>query len=595
MGIEDLTRAGVQAAVQEHDLLGPADFRAQYGQDAESGHWLILDGRHYDARATATLGHQYSSGAAAGTGTFHGDENTLVRQLRALGFTVEESAPATEPPGTSEAPQLVLQPRGTRDGGPQNFAKSVRRGVRVSELRKAIGPGADVLDGLYPDGIARLWGSTPTTQSNNEKARALRDRRVGDDILFYTGNSFIARARVLRLINSQEIAQEVWGADESGATWEHIMALGDVEEFAEPVPAADVLDELSVPRPLRSLTVRSAQDYARVAGLLPPGQNPRPAYGSPPGHRRDRAIGRAEVLGRITALRTRHDLTGTPSRHEALAVLWVIGRIAASEPRLAPWSLFRDEVGALLAEFGLPESPVTPEYAFWHLRGSGLWEIHGIPENLTSMPQPGDFNTAQPVAGLPFEVARILQEPETRLRALVELRSKYLPDIDLQALLGRLGLSGYLTAEGLDEEPVSKPGRKSREAKRATGPAGRRTSTSSSVVRDAALAAAVKEIHDHRCQVCGTRLAYKRNPYSEAAHIRGLGTPHDGPDELHNLLCLCPNHHVLFDGLEIYVDGDDIVQETRGGKSLGRLRRHPDHPIDEKYLQYHRTLCEFNS
>src|SRR5690242_20191924 len=33
-----------------------------------------------------------------------------------------------------------------------------------------------------PDGIARLWGATPTKQANNEKVRALRNRRVGDDV-----------------------------------------------------------------------------------------------------------------------------------------------------------------------------------------------------------------------------------------------------------------------------------------------------------------------------------------------------------------------------------------------------------------------------
>ncbi|WP_406102703.1 HNH endonuclease [Streptomyces sp. NBC_01003] len=96
------------------------------------------------------------------------------------------------------------------------------------------------------------------------------------------------------------------------------------------------------------------------------------------------------------------------------------------------------------------------------------------------------------------------------------------------------------------------------------------------------------------CQVYGTRLQYKHRPYSEAAHIRGLGSPHDGPDELQNLLCLCPNHHVLFDGLEIYIDDDGVVRQAHGDEPLGHLRRHAGHRIDEAYLRYHRTLCELN-
>ncbi|MFJ6619250.1 HNH endonuclease [Kitasatospora sp. NPDC091335] len=118
--------------------------------------------------------------------------------------------------------------------------------------------------------------------------------------------------------------------------------------------------------------------------------------------------------------------------------------------------------------------------------------------------------------------------------------------------------------------------------------------TTSRIVRNTALANRVKEIHDFRCQVCGTRLASRRRPYAEAAHIQGLGNPHQGPDELHNLLCLCPNHHVLFDGLEIHVNAEGVVRETHGNGDLGPLRRHRDHPVDEAYLRYHRNLCGLN-
>lgn len=278
----------------------------------------------------------------------------------------------------------------------------------------------------------------------------------------------------------------------------------------------------------------------------------------------------------------------------------MVARIATGKPRLAPWSLFRAEVGALLSEFGLPGSQVTPEYPFWHLRGSGLWEVHGVSENADAMPRVSEFNSAQPVAGIGHDAAVLLQDPVTRLDALARLRRRYLQDIDQHALLSRLGLAGYTTADGLvDDSTVDdatdEGDQKSAIVKRATGSASRRESTSSRIVRNTTLATSVKEIHDYRCQVCDTRLRYRLKPYIEAAHIRGLGSPHDGPDELHNLLCLCPNHHVLFDGLEIYVDADDVVRETHGGEPLGRLRRRPEHPIGEEHLSYHRTLCTLNA
>ena len=57
----------------------------------------------------------------------------------------------------------------------------------------------------------------------------------------------------------------------------------------------------------------------------------------------------------------------------------------------------------------------------------------------------------------------------------------------------------------------------------------------------------VKTLHDHQCQVCGVRLEPPAGPYAEGAHVRPLGSPHEGPDTAGNILCLCPNHHVLLD------------------------------------------------
>jgi predicted restriction endonuclease len=105
------------------------------------------------------------------------------------------------------------------------------------------------------------------------------------------------------------------------------------------------------------------------------------------------------------------------------------------------------------------------------------------------------------------------------------------------------------------------------------------------------LAAQVKKLHGDRCQVCGLQLPTRFGTYSEAAHIRGLGRPHNGPDEPSNLLVLCPNHHVQFDALAIYVDSTGIVRMTADGSSVGTLRRHPAHRLSAAHLRYHRALC----
>lgn len=154
----------------------------------------------------------------------------------------------------------------------------------------------------------------------------------------------------------------------------------------------------------------------------------------------------------------------------------------------------------------------------------------------------------------------------------------------------QIGRSGFricryrlvkLTAE-LPAEPGSDA---DRDAPTGTERPGRRSSTVQRVVRSSAVAEHVKDLHDHTCQFCGLRLTVRGRGYSEAAHIRPLGRPHDGPDVPENILCLCPNCHVLFDFGMISV-GDDLTVTRPAGPI--RLTVHRRHTIDTEHLRYHR-------
>lgn len=116
-------------------------------------------------------------------------------------------------------------------------------------------------------------------------------------------------------------------------------------------------------------------------------------------------------------------------------------------------------------------------------------------------------------------------------------------------------------------------------------PTRRAATTIQRIVRDTALGRRLKEIHDFHCQVCGVRLECAGGPYAEAAHIRPLGAPHNGPDELENLLCLCPNHHVLLDRGALVIDDELRVNET--GKPLRLARRHS---LSLSHLRYQRSI-----
>jgi putative restriction endonuclease len=104
------------------------------------------------------------------------------------------------------------------------------------------------------------------------------------------------------------------------------------------------------------------------------------------------------------------------------------------------------------------------------------------------------------------------------------------------------------------------------------------------IVRDTQQARRIKELYNYQCQVCLVRLQGSAGPYAEAAHIRPLGAPHDGPDSMDNLLCLCPNHHVLFDYGGIAI-ADDLA--LLGAE--GRLFVKADHRINIDHVRYHRT------
>lgn len=115
------------------------------------------------------------------------------------------------------------------------------------------------------------------------------------------------------------------------------------------------------------------------------------------------------------------------------------------------------------------------------------------------------------------------------------------------------------------------------------------------VVRDTRVTRTIKEIYDYQCQVCGERLETSQGPYAEAAHIRPLGRPHNGPDTIENVLCLCPNHHVLFDRGAFTIDDTLVVRSIDSTVSPSSLIVRPTHPISLEMLAYHRDHFDFTA
>jgi len=125
----------------------------------------------------------------------------------------------------------------------------------------------------------------------------------------------------------------------------------------------------------------------------------------------------------------------------------------------------------------------------------------------------------------------------------------------------------------------------------------RRDVISSRIKRDQSIVKKVKELNNNTCQVCGEYLEGVNGPISVGAHIRGLGGIHNGPDVISNLLCLCPNHHALFDSYGFYIDEDLNIVSLDHELPYNpdkRLITNKKHKIDKVFLKYHQEKYEEN-
>lgn len=95
------------------------------------------------------------------------------------------------------------------------------------------------------------------------------------------------------------------------------------------------------------------------------------------------------------------------------------------------------------------------------------------------------------------------------------------------------------------------------------------------ILRDTQLARTLKALHRDTCQLCGTQITLANGKtYSEAHHIKPLGSYHKGLDIAENILVLCPNCHVKCDygALELNIEN---------------IRLHPSHRVGMEYIEYH--------
>ncbi len=125
--------------------------------------------------------------------------------------------------------------------------------------------------------------------------------------------------------------------------------------------------------------------------------------------------------------------------------------------------------------------------------------------------------------------------------------------------------------------------------------ADRAATTVSRIKRDVSLSENIKKIYGYKCQICNV---YLKTPYGAiaiGAHIKGLGKPHNGPDVIENMICLCPNHHEQFDSYSFYIDAETYVIKGLKGYEDKKITLNKNHNIEKNFLKYHHADYKKNN
>jgi len=118
------------------------------------------------------------------------------------------------------------------------------------------------------------------------------------------------------------------------------------------------------------------------------------------------------------------------------------------------------------------------------------------------------------------------------------------------------------------------------------------TTTVQRLVRNTLISNSVKKMYDYKCQICNTQIKTPAGFYSEGAHVRPLGANHNGDDNESNILCLCPNHHVMLDYGTIYIDESFFVYNRYNSEKIGELKVNSRHPINVKNFLYQKNIFD---
>jgi hypothetical protein len=117
-------------------------------------------------------------------------------------------------------PRVILQPAGGKEAK-AHFAETVAQPVSLVRLAPHL-TSLEVahLASFYGKAGARVWGVTPGLGERNK--RKWEKVTEGDAVLFCGDGKSFAYSFVTLLAHNRTLAEELWGVDQEGETWEYV-------------------------------------------------------------------------------------------------------------------------------------------------------------------------------------------------------------------------------------------------------------------------------------------------------------------------------------------------------------------------------------
>ncbi len=177
------------------------------------------------------------------------------------------------------------------------------------------------------------------------------------------------------------------------------------------------------------------------------------------------------------------------------------------------------------------------------------------------------------------------------LHKLIGVRQSWLDDRIAGAAEMFLSDEGYMFL-GFEESNAERRAAKAGTAPPAPeGETQRRKTVMQQIVRRGKNLRFLHEVYAGECQLSGVRLIMPDGSFStDCSHIRPLGKPHSGKDDVANMLSLSPTMHRLFDRGCVRIDPDTLSISMLYGNDLPhrpRLLVRGNHVIRPANLAYH--------